>query len=141
VRVVLDTNTAISGLLWNGPPREIIDAAIAGEIELISAEHLLAELLDVLSRPKLARRLLLHKVTPPELLAVYRQLVRVVLPASLPAPVTRDLDDDVVLACALAAKAEAIVSGDDDLLSLGSYANIPILRAAAFLIRLRLPPP
>jgi predicted nucleic acid-binding protein len=48
----------------------------------------------------------------------------------LPAPVSRDPDDDQVLACALAAKAALIASGDRDLLDLGSFNTIPILRAA-----------
>lgn len=139
MRVVLDTNTAISGLLWGGPPRRLIDAATAGEIEIICAEALLDELRDVLNRPKFTQRLVLRGVTAAELLDLYRQLVHIVVPAQLPAPVTRDPDDDLVLACALAAQAEVIVSGDDDLLSLGVYAGVPILTAPAFLARLRPP--
>jgi len=139
VLVVLDTNTAVSGLLWGGPPREIIDAATADEIEIICADVLLDELRDVLSRPKFAERLWLRGVTASELLDGYRRLVRIVIPAQLPAPVARDPDDDAVLACALAVQAKAIVSGDDDLLSLGSYAGIPILTAPALLSRLRSP--
>jgi uncharacterized protein len=140
VRVVLDTNTVVSGLLWGGAPRGLIDAATAGEIEIICAEALLDELRDVLNRPKFAQRLLLRGVAAAELLDLYHQLVRIVVPGQLPAPVTRDPDDDLVLACALAAQAEVIVSGDDDLLSLSAYAGVPILTAPALLARLRPPP-
>lgn len=54
-------------------------------------------------------------------------------PRALSKRVCRDADDDWVLATAVAAKAEVIVTGDDDLLSLGSYEGIAILRPRDFL--------
>lgn len=54
---------------------------------------------------------------------------------TIPPTVVADPDDDAVLACALAAQAEAIVSGDSDLLSLKSFQGIPILTAAELLGR------
>ena len=58
MRFVLDTNLLVSGLLWGGGfPRQLIDAAKAGQFELCTSEVLLAELLDVLSREKFAQRL------------------------------------------------------------------------------------
>jgi len=56
--------------------------------------------------------------------------------APLPGQVSRDPDDDEVLACAATAHATAIVSGDDDLLSLRRYQDIPILTAAEALRRI-----
>jgi predicted nucleic acid-binding protein len=53
--------------------------------------------------------------------------------APLPRPACRDPDDDHVLACAVAAGADLIVSGDNDLLSLHTYENIPIVTAVAAL--------
>ena len=44
--------------------------------------------------------------------------------------VSRDIDDDAVLACALAARAQFIVSGDEDLLVLGAFKVIPIITVA-----------
>jgi uncharacterized protein len=54
----------------------------------------------------------------------------VIEPRPLPQPVCRDPDDDEVLALAIAAKVELIVSGDKDLLSLRSFQGIPILAPA-----------
>ena len=56
MRVVLDTNVVISGLLWGGPPHRLIDAAIEGSIELFTSSTLLNELREALAYPKLARR-------------------------------------------------------------------------------------
>ena len=47
MRVVADTNTIVSGLLWHGPPRRILDAARAGSPELFTSLELLTELEDV----------------------------------------------------------------------------------------------
>jgi uncharacterized protein len=114
----------------------VINAAIVGAMRLFSSAALLDGLGDVLERPKLARRLTLRGLTGHELLAEYAKLTVVVSPAQLGAPVSVDPDDDAVLACALAAKAEAIVSSDDDLLRLGSYQGIPILTAPEMLTRI-----
>ncbi|EQD68496.1 PilT domain-containing protein, partial [mine drainage metagenome] len=67
---------------------------------------------DVLGRQKFTARIARVGSSVPELLEGYRALTTLVRPATLAAPVSRDPDDDHVLACALAAKAELIVSGD-----------------------------
>lgn len=69
-------------------------------------------------------------------LADYRKVVEVVEPAMAPRVVLRDADDDQVIAAALAAQADFIVSGDDDLLAIGSYQGIRILTAAEALRRI-----
>ena len=60
----------------------------------------------------------------------YARLAEVVVPAALTEPVSRDPDDDLVLATALGAEASLIVSGDRDLLELGTFRDIRILAAA-----------
>lgn len=62
--------------------------------------------------------------------------MRLVEPSSLDGPVCRDVDDDVVLATAVAAGAAMIVTGDQDLLVIGQYAGIDILSPREFLGRL-----
>lgn len=64
MRVVADTNTVVSGLLWHGAPRQVLDVARAGTLELYTSALLLAELADVLQGPKFAQRLTLVDVTP-----------------------------------------------------------------------------
>ena len=57
-------------------------------------------------------------------------LAEVIDPPPLPHPVCRDPDDDEVLALAIAAKVDLIVSGDNDLLSLGNFEGVPIIAPA-----------
>ena len=130
MHVVADTNTVVSGLLWYGPPRQVLDAARMGTITLSTSASLLAELADVLQR--LARA----NVTPYTLVFGYAALARLVVPAPIEPVVAADPDDDAVLACAVAACAEVIVSGDRELLALGSYEGIPIITAAQLMARI-----
>jgi predicted nucleic acid-binding protein len=66
-------------------------------------------------------------------------LVDLVTAPALSLTVCRDADDDAVLACALAARADLIVSGDKDLLVLQAFQGIPILTAAQALQWLKTP--
>ena len=66
----------------------------------------------------------------PQLLTNYRRIVTLVTARQLDTQVSRDADDDAVLACALAARADLIVSGDDDLLVLKDFNGMPIVTAA-----------
>src|SRR5208283_1386388 len=109
---VLDTNTAVSGLLWGGPPRRLILAATSGRIEIASSVALLTELRDVLGREKFARRLTQRGFTGTRLFADYVALVTIVAPALITPTILRDAADDAVLAAAIGARADLIVSGD-----------------------------
>jgi uncharacterized protein len=134
VRLVLDTNIALSGLLWGGPPGRLIDAALDDHIRLVSSVPLISELQGVLGRQKFESQLLNRGLTIRELLDGYAALVEVVRPAAIPPTVTRDPDDDQVLATALSGKADLNVSGDSDLLHPRSFRGIRIVTAAALLV-------
>ena len=136
MRLVLDTNTALSGLLWGGTPGRLIDAAQAQRIELASSAALLAELQGVLSREKFARQLAGRGLTVADVFDGYAALVDIVTPAAIKPTITRDPADDRVLAAALAAQADLIVSGDAHLLDLKSFQRIEIVTAAAAIKRI-----
>ena len=139
MRLVVDTNILISAFFWGGVPGRILEAARQERCIIVSSEFLLAELLTVLQKSKFAERLQQMNRTPQQFLQNYRALVEVVGVVPLPQPICDDPDDDNVLACAISGDADAIVSGDDDLLRLESYAGIPILKSAEFLERLANP--
>ena len=130
MRVVLDTNTVVSALLWGRVPEKLLVAATEGRIELFTSEALLSELAGVLPRAKFAQRILKAQRTSRQLIEQYRGLVSVIEPADIAPTVAGDRDDDRVLACALAANADLIVSGDDDLLNLKHFHGIAIISAA-----------
>jgi len=140
VRIVADTNTLVSGSLWSGPPARLLDAVKAGKLALVQSPLLWVEFVEVLSRPKLVRRLRLLGVTPTMLADGMRQYVTWVADSRIPLPPElRDPKDLIVLAAAVAARVDAIVTGDDDLLSLKSFEGIPIITAQAALEKLGTP--
>jgi len=139
VRLVLDTNVVISALLWRGTPYRLLETIRRQEsLQLYSSSALLEELADVASRPAFTKRLATIGKTAPEILVDYLEAIEVVEPVDVPR-VARDPDDDHVLACALAATAELIVSGDLDLLALSAYERIPIVTPAAALRQIQAP--
>lgn len=131
MRIVLDTNVVLSALLWRGTPYRLLDAIRSHrEVSLVTSPALLDELAGVLTRPSASRRLAMIGRTAHNVLADYVEAVTIVEPEHVPRVVPNDVDDDQVIAAAIAAGADWIVSGDADLLSMGSHQGIPILTAA-----------
>jgi putative PIN family toxin of toxin-antitoxin system len=117
----------VSAFLWQGIPGRLLELAIEKEIQLYTSRALLDELADVLPRKKLAKKVLATSLTVTQMLRHYQRLTTVVNARGLTQAVSRDTDDDEVLACAVAAHAELIISGDGDLLDLKRFKHIPIL--------------
>jgi len=86
LRLVLDTNTALSGLIWRGVPGQLIDAAVSGRVQLISTVPLLAELEGVLQRTKFREPIQRLGVAVADLFDGYAALVERVEPADLGGP-------------------------------------------------------
>ena len=137
MRVVADTNVVVSGLLWHGPSRELLNLARHGTVELFTSGTLLAELEEVLQREKFFKRLAAAQIQPHDLVTGYAALAAVIQPAQIAPVVLRDPDDDAVIACAVAASATTIVSGDNDLLALKKHQGIEIVKVAEFVTRIR----
>ena len=88
------------------------------------------ELAEVLQRKKLTKQVQATGFTAAQMLRNYQKLATTVTARRLAQQVSRDADDDAVLACALAAQADLIVSGDDDLLVLKQFQEIRIVTPA-----------
>ena len=131
MRIVLDTNVVMSALLWRGTPYQLLQAIRQrADVQLYSSAALLAELADVLTRPSPAQRLALIGKTAREVLADYIEAMELVEPVEVRRVVPGDADDDQVIAAAVAARADLVVSGDSDLLSMSSHQGVPIVTAA-----------
>ena len=140
MRAVVDNNVLVSGLLWGDKPGRVLAAVAEGHVQIFLSEELLAELQEVLRRRKFTARLALKELTPSTALAKVQAIARLVLASPIPAPPPlRDPDDLAVLACAISAAVDVIITGDKDLLTLKSFEGIPIIDAAEALKRLGLP--
>lgn len=78
MRLVLDTNIVTSGLLWNGTPAQLIDAARADEIEIFTSRVLLAELTRILHRTKFSKAIAASGLSLDELVLGYAELATLV---------------------------------------------------------------
>jgi putative PIN family toxin of toxin-antitoxin system len=136
VRAVIDTNVLLSGLIWRGTPHILLERLRAGTLGLISSPALIAELAGVIARPKFSAMLVRSNTNPERLLAEVRFLAEIIAPPPLSVQVSRDPDDDAVLALAVAAQPDIIITGDADLLTLRTYANMPIVTPADALARI-----
>ena len=134
-RVVFDTNILFSSVGWQGNPHQCIQAARQGKCASLTCEAILAEFSEKL---QLKRGFDTAKAaeTADEIRAFSKVIA---IPGTLRV-IADDPDDDAVLECAVIGQANYLVSGDRHLLSLGSYLNIQILKAAEFLARLQSTP-
>jgi uncharacterized protein len=126
-RAVLDTNVIVSGLGWSGAPAAILDAVSDDRLVLVTSAPLLAELRRVLEYPRLAK-----VIQGGAQLADLVAASGVVVSPSRVLTVVRDDDDNRVLEAAIEGAADYIVSGDTDLLDLGSFQGIPIITPGEF---------
>jgi len=129
MRVVVDTNVFVSSF-FGGNPRKIIDLWKTGAVTLCLSKDILEEYVEVLGRMGLEKEAELK-----ELLDLLALAPNVLFTSKAPDvhAVAADPDDDKFIACALALKAEVIVTGDKALKAIGSYGGIIILTPARFL--------
>lgn len=133
-RVVMDTNVLISGLfsITSAPARALERAVATGQ--LVASRETLRELMDTLLSPKFDRYVprdrrdaLLFRLAPLVEIVEVVQRVRA----------SRDPDDDKFLEAAVSGRADALVTGDGDLLALHPFRDIAILTPAAYVERER----
>ncbi|MBM4041353.1 MAG: putative toxin-antitoxin system toxin component, PIN family [Planctomycetes bacterium] len=127
MRTVLDTNVFVSGIFWRGRPHQVLRQWESGRFDIVVSPAILTEYLTVLDEFgegfddwRAWRDLILARTLA-------------VAPEEEIRGVCRDPADDKFLSAAAAGAVDAIVSGDRDLLCLGSFRGIPILTPAAFL--------
>ena len=127
-RVTPDSNVIISALIWGGKPLQLLELALTGEIELAVSPEILDETLRILREKFLMETEDLAKAE-----GFILKATRVVAPTERLDVVVSDPDDNAILECAAAAGSDTVVSGDTDLLGVGSFRGIKIMKVSAFL--------
>jgi len=133
MRVVIDVNVWISGLLWGGVPRRVLELVKNQQITIFVSDTLLQEMETTLRRAKLRPKMQSLGLTVDGLMSQVKNWVESCPIDSLDVPQLRDPDDTMILATAIAANAEVIITGDLDLLILNEFEGIPILTPKNFL--------
>jgi putative PIN family toxin of toxin-antitoxin system len=132
VRVVVDTNVLVSGLLSaKGAPAKIVDAILRGSVIPIVSEATFAELKDVLSRPKLQHRFRRAGVVVEAFLAELAAVVEFVTPDSSELPIRDPKDRPFIDLAGTRPAPDFIVTGDKDFDS-DRYAGVPVISASTF---------
>jgi len=128
LKVVIDTNIFISTVLGGKVSGKICELLVKKKFRLLYTLELLEELKYVLS----VKDLEFNEIEIEKILTFIKAEAIFVQPSEK-ISLCRDPKDNIVLECALAGKADAIVTGDKDLLSMKFFSNIPILTPRQFL--------
>lgn len=134
IKAVIDTNIFVRALIGSAANREIYLAFTGNKFSLIISQVMVAELAEVLTRPRLKIPV---KDTKTLLHAVRTKAIIPAITAHIKA--CRDHSDDIILEAAISADADIIVSNDNDLLSLHPFQGIPVVDSRQFLKILRKP--
>lgn len=126
MKLLLDTNVAVSGLLWEGSPARMLRTGNSENVQFYTSAQLLSELSIALSYPKFRSKISASGMSISQLIDLYSGLTMVMLPIAVPC-LAPDPDDDVVIGKAIAAQADFIVTGDKALLSVGKYEGVRIV--------------
>ena len=131
IKATYDTNTLVSGTtISQGPISNVINAWINDEVEMITSELLIEELSRTLQKPYFASRL--SKEQTQSFIDIVRERATVI-PITSPIPtISKDPDDNIVLATAESGTASYVVTGDHQLQDIKQYKNIKIVNARNF---------
>jgi uncharacterized protein len=129
IKVVLDTNVLLSGILFGGNPRELLFHVIQGRLLAFLSPAVFMEFKEVLARAKFG-------LTAEECFVIANAIEDVfifVFPRCVIERVEDDPDDNRVLECAVTANVDYLITGDPHLLRLESYEQMRIVSPATFI--------
>ena len=132
MKVVIDVNVWVSGLLWGGVPAQVLQLAQQKRIISVVSSELLLELETTLDRAKFRSQLQKRNQTVEGLCKIVQSISTIVEITSIAIPQLRDQNDVKILATAIEAKAEFLITGDLDLLVLNPFESIQIVLPVDF---------
>src|SRR3989344_4299723 len=118
IRIVLDTNTIVSGLLWKGNESLLLDKIENQEVLMYITFEIIDELRKTLNYPRMDKYLKKSKTSIDELMNKVLSFSHIILENAKKVVISRDSEDNKIIECALSANADFIISGDNDLLIL-----------------------
>lgn len=121
MRIVADTNLLIASIFWNGAPYRIVQKTLSGSIEIFTSPEILNEV-----RKVLVEEFSLSEQEVDDITSGILTFAKVIDPLIQLDVVKRDPNDNHIIAAAITAKAEYIVTRDNDLLELKKYKSIKI---------------
>ena len=134
VRLVVDTNALVSGLVWGGVPGRVIDWVQTHRTTLWFSEATLRELAAVLRYEKIERKIRADRQSPEVLMAKLMTRFQLAAVGHIPERIPDEPVDNELVAVAVAAQVDAIITGDrKHLLPLKAVDGIPILTPTQFL--------
>ena len=133
MKVVLDTNIWVSAIIWGGIPDQILLLREQQRITIAMSQELLDELESTFNKRKLIPKLQALSLTVPTIINLIQESVIFYPIQKLNVRELRDADDNIILATAIAAESDVIITGDQDLLILFEYQGIAIRTAKDFL--------
>jgi hypothetical protein len=139
VRVVVDTNVLVSGLISStGPPSKIVDALRDGRIVAVMSDATFAELDAVLRRPSLHRYFIRSRLTPIKFLDELRAQADLVTPVASAIPIRDERDRPFLELMATHPPPAYFITGDKDF-ETHQYGGVPVVSAAVFVTLLKQP--
>ncbi len=127
IRLVLDTNTIISGLLWRGYEFTLLESIEQGKAQFFLSKEIIQEIDEVLRCQRLEKFIKQAGLSVEELLQKIVSLTHIIAGQTEKITICRDPDDNKIIECAIIAKALYIITGDKDLLVLGQYKTVKFI--------------
>lgn len=131
MRIVIDTNVIASAIFFGGKPYQLLHYIMEGWVEVVASKEIVDEYEEIVLRLKQKYPAFSTKIPLQEFLARLE-----VIQVRSDIHVSRDPDDDKFISCAVDGKCLYIVSGDNDLLSIGRFDDIEILTVSDFMNRI-----
>ena len=131
MRIVIDTNVIASAIFFGGKPYQLLHYIMEGWVEVVASKEIVDEYEEIVLRLKQKYPAFSTKIPLQEFLARLE-----VIQVRSDIHVSRDPDDDKFISCAVDGKCLYIVSGDNDLLSIGRFDDIEILTVGDFMNRI-----
>ncbi len=128
MKIVIDTNVIVSGIFFNGKPRELLRECFNGKYEIICTKEILLEYVETIE--KLTKKY--KQRAREEIIPILLDNITIIENID-DGKYSRDPDDDKFINCAKSSGAKYVITGDNDLLVLEKIGDIRLLTVADFL--------